>query len=246
MQRWGAGMVWLVRAVLVMAVVLLLLYVVNTPEGVGDDSMVGRATIAAPGIVVVLALLEGLRRWVRAQGPVPLEDSQQAAQQVVNNALKHWEGQALLRRINGPDQMPVGWKWAASEVAIPAEGMNPPHEGPRSGLVTDLVELYRDLDPNWKRLVILGGPGSGKTVAMTLLLINILRDRKPHEPVPVWITLGSWNPKEQSLRDYAAAVIGRDFPSTRAESAGGRAGPAALLDSRQVALFLDGLDEMPT
>jgi predicted NACHT family NTPase len=69
------------------------------------------------------------------------------------------------------------------------------------------------------RLVLIGGPGAGKTGAMILLLLEALRYRQrlPETaridvPVPVWLTLGSWDPSVQGLRDWVMATISRDHP----------------------------------
>jgi hypothetical protein len=69
------------------------------------------------------------------------------------------------------------------------------------------------------RLLLTGDRGAGKTGAMVLLLLEALRHRqrvtdaaKANVPVPVWLTLGSWVPSEQDLRDWVTATIGRDHP----------------------------------
>jgi hypothetical protein len=70
------------------------------------------------------------------------------------------------------------------------------------------------------RLVLIGGPGAGKTGAMMLLLMMEAlhqRDQMPGPeragiPVPVWMTLGSWNPTTQGLREWVLATMARDYP----------------------------------
>ena len=72
-----------------------------------------------------------------------------------------------------------------------------------SGLVTRLHdEVYARLHHG--RLVLIGDPGAGKTGAMILLLLEALRYRqrmpetaRTDVPVPVWLTLGSWDPGVQ-------------------------------------------------
>ena len=94
-------------------------------------------------------------------------------------------------------------------------------------------------------------PGAGKTGAMILLLLEALRYRqrmpetaRTDVPVPVWLTLGSWDPSVQGLRDWVTATMGRDHPYLRATDFGPDA-VAQLFDTGRIALFLDGLDEMP-
>jgi hypothetical protein len=119
------------------------------------------------------------------------------------------------------------------------------------GVVTALYdELYARLGNDV--LVVLGAPGSGKSGAMLLLLLAALRrrhDMRPKDqaraPVPVWITCGSWNPNTTTLGRHVIEVLSRDYPGLTSLDHGGRAAPAALMDHGQLAVFLDGLDEMP-
>ncbi|WP_261553872.1 TIR domain-containing protein [Frankia tisae] len=97
--------------------------------------------------------------------------------------------------------------------------------------------------------MILGGAGSGKTAAMMLLMEEILRTRLnghlgPEEPIPVWLTLGGWNPDTTDPLSWVKSSLARDHPFLRAA----KFGPNVidrLISQRRIALFLDGLDEMP-
>src|SRR5262249_44413718 len=98
------------------------------------------------------------------------------------------------------------------------------------------------------RVVVLGGPGGDKTAAMLLLLIDILEHRPAGsgQPVPVWLTLGGWNPDTTSLRDWVAATLTRDYPGLAAREYGGGSRMAAeVIRTGRGALFLGGLGEVP-
>jgi hypothetical protein len=133
-----------------------------------------------------------------------------------------------------------------------ADGPSEPGEVLDSGLVTRLHdEVYARLQHG--RLVLIGGPGAGKTGAMILLLLEALlyREQVPDAeragvPAPVWLTMGSWDPSEQgqALREWVTETIGRDHEYLRARDFGPDA-VARLFDTGRIALFLDGLDEMP-
>ena len=119
-----------------------------------------------------------------------------------------------------------------------------------SGVVSRLHdEVYARLPRG--RLVVLGGPGAGKTGTMILLVLaaldhraSLAADQRERVPVPVWLTLGGWDPVMTSLRAWAAAGMRRDHPALGAPDFRPDA-PMALVGSGRVALFLDGLDEMP-
>jgi hypothetical protein len=110
-------------------------------------------------------------------------------------------------------------------------------------------ELYACLPHG--RLVLIGKAGAGKTGAMILLLLAALDHRasqpepgRGEVPVPVWLTLGGWNAADTSLATWAVATMYRDHPYLRAVDYGPDAAEQ-MLGTGQLALFLDGLDEMP-
>jgi WD40 repeat protein len=192
-----------------------------------------------------------------------------AADRLAGASHTAWQAEAARRGIATPAPVSVRWHWAAADIAPPrgevvtaaVRGVAPgvlagQSDRPptavvlESGVVTRLHdEVYARLP--YGRLVILGGPGAGKTGAMILLLLQALHHREAAErplkegiPVPVWLTLGGWDPSRQSLREWALTVIDREHPYLRAATFGEHAA-ATLLDTGRLALFLDGLDEMP-
>ena len=119
-----------------------------------------------------------------------------------------------------------------------------------SGVVTRLHnELYAKLPHG--RVIVIGEPGAGKTAAMILLLLAALEYRasrvgeeRERVPVPVWMTMGNWNPETTPLREWAVERINLDHTALRAHQYGENVADA-LLRSGEVALFMDGLDEIP-
>ncbi len=225
----------------------------------------GAAAIALPLLTVTV------RWWLKNRGSPgvvagTLAQVTAAADWLAEAAAARWRREAAGRRIVTPAPATVRWRWAAtdltsprSEVTVPpAPGTGPaplpdlgrPGELLGSGVVTRLHdEVYARLPHG--RLVLIGGPGAGKTGAMILLLLaaldrraSLAADHRARVPVPVWLTLGGWNPAATSLREWAADTMNRDYPALRAPDYGAGAADV-LVRSGRVALFLDGLDEMP-
>ncbi len=69
------------------------------------------------------------------------------------------------------------------------------------------------------RLVIAGGPRSGKSSAAVLLILAALRHRqsvagkvRPEVPVPVMFTLHGWDPGTQRAQDWLAERLRQTYP----------------------------------
>jgi hypothetical protein len=225
------------------------------------------ALLAAIMIVPAVVVWGWQRRHRPMAGTSTRAEADAAADRLAEQTLETWSRQVVQRGIHAPAPVRVRWHWAADKVALPrqelaAAPLLPTDPGPlpsgaddlpqvlNSGLVTRLHdEVYARLHHG--RLVLIGDPGAGKTAAMILLLLEALRYRqrmpetaRTDVPVPVWLTLGSWDPGVQGLRDWVTATMGRDHPYLRAIDFGPNAA-AQLFDTGRIALFLDGLDEMP-
>jgi hypothetical protein len=97
------------------------------------------------------------------------------------------------------------------------------------------------------RLVVLGEPGSGKTMLMVRLVLDLLTRRASGGRVPFLASVASWNPAEQDLRGWLAAQLIIDHPAL-ADPPVGTTEPtraAALLARGLIVPVLDGLDEIP-
>jgi hypothetical protein len=94
-----------------------------------------------------------------------------------------------------------------------------------------------DLVPG--RVVVLGPPGAGKTVAAIVLTLELLKRRAPGDPVPVLLPIARWDPGEH-LHDWIARRLVEDYTGLTREVA------AQLVAAGLVLPVLDGLDELPT
>lgn len=109
-----------------------------------------------------------------------------------------------------------------------------------NGTVADVARRFLTLPR--QRLVVLGEPGSGKSVLAGRLLLDLLDERHSAQPVPVLLPVRTWDPNGEHLDDWivrelATLYYGRDEQV-----------PRQLLLAGALLPILDGLDEisMPT
>jgi len=108
------------------------------------------------------------------------------------------------------------------------------YRSPRKGTLADIVNYFEELQP--QRLVILGAPGSGKTVMAIELILGLLERRKSGGPVPLRIPAASWDP-EDGVQPWLVGYLVQTFRLSE-ETA------RALVDAYQIIPVIDGLDEM--
>ncbi|MGQ0775697.1 MAG: hypothetical protein ACT4NY_14970 [Pseudonocardiales bacterium] len=224
----------------------------------------------APVAITLPALVALLAWWWKGRTSSQVSTPQQvvtAADRLAEGMLDTWRQEAKDRQISTPAPARVRWQWAdvttppAELTTLPEPGAGPrplPEGNPaRPGVLLEagvVTRLHNDLYSRLPHgnLVLIGEAGAGKTGAMILLLLAALDYRlgipdtqRDEIPVPVWLTLGGWDPTTQTLRQWAVATMYRDHPYLRATDYGQDAA-GELLRSGRIALFLDGLDEMAT
>ncbi|WP_406740358.1 NACHT domain-containing protein [Streptomyces atratus] len=174
-----------------------------------------------------------------------------------------WEKEAAGRQINDSYTLPVAWgsvddtlmePWPRlADVARSWPGGAPgdPAEWPAdaAGLAGDgaqIGDVFSRRIPT-RRLVVLGEPGSGKTVLLIRLLLDLIQRRQSGDPVPVLFSLASWDPV-QPLNVWMVERLQSTYPSLRAPASRSRSGPSlaqSLLEAGRIVPLLDGFDELP-
>jgi hypothetical protein len=259
----------LVAVVAVIAVTVAVIVRIQSSSHPVDTATVYSGDLAVVAIAVTLLLAVAGWRWKNGSRRGGISSAAQvaaAAERLAEVMADRWRREAAIRRITTPAPITVQWQWAAEGVTAPRPDIATapvPGAGPvplpdlagQGGLLDSGVvgrlhdEMYARLPHG--RLVVLGAPGAGKTGAMVLLLLAALERRalladeqRKRVPVPVWLTMGRWDPADTSLHEWAVATMNRDHPALRAPEYGPDAA-GELLRGGRVALFLDGLDEMP-
>ena len=90
-------------------------------------------------------------------------------------------------------------------------------------------------------LVVLGEPATGKTIAMLLLLRDLLAESSADDerPVPVPFTLDTWAKDRRPIGDWMVAPLCEKFSLVKSDAA-----QYVLRDHRRILPFLEGLDEV--
>ncbi|MGY5099489.1 NACHT domain-containing protein [Streptomyces sp. 900105245] len=198
---------------------------------------------------------------------LPTMDLKTAANQLTQAVENQWDDEAAIRRMNDPYPLPVGWRAADPDLVEPWEQVadlargwpgGPPGDPTQwpanaaglAGADGQIGEVFAQRVPT-RRLVVLGEPGSGKTMLLVRLLQDLINRRPDGGPVPVLFSLASWDPAHQPLKDYLAQQLRRDHAGLRASAPPAAPGTAqadlaqALLDARLILPLLDGFDELP-
>ncbi|MFC4611526.1 NACHT domain-containing protein [Streptomyces maoxianensis] len=199
--------------------------------------------------VCVLAVGAFLVERGRTREQVPPSDLDGLTEALARAVEEQWRYEEEQRRVHDPVAMGVSWHSAPDALAdqwanicrVPAGATAPALAV--AGRVEQVAEVYRRIPSG--RLVVLGKAGAGKTVLAARLARDLLADRTAGQPLPVIVSVGSWNPATTSLEVWLAGQLLRDHPALAgAVRPGGPTRAAALVSERRVLPILDGFDEI--
>ncbi|MEV5844559.1 hypothetical protein AB0M32_21600 [Streptomyces sp. NPDC051985] len=234
------------------------------------DAATEGVLISAIGTLVsVAALVADVLRGDADPAPAPAEEQRRRAADALAEAVREqWAAEARLRRLQDPEPIDVHWAPADRRLADHPEnvrGIGRPADRdqdrsrhrdrdgsrtrwvPGSGVsgvsrVEDLAGVFTGLPG--RRLVVLGGPGAGKSVLAVRFVLARLAERRPGEPVPVIFPLAGWDPRRTGLREWLAERLAAEHRSLAAVTDGTRTLARGLLDAGLVLPVLDGFDEL--
>ncbi|NRQ37681.1 hypothetical protein HII36_38510 [Nonomuraea sp. NN258] len=205
------------------------------------------------GLLTLAAIVIEARER-RAQRGETSGDLEEAAGWLAGRVRRQWEHEADLRRLHDPLPLQVRWSSTRRPVATERElVMDGPAETgwellPLRGDAGQITQAYLRLPHG--QLVVLGGPGAGKSVLAVLLTLDLLelRESRPIDergPVPVLISIASWNPEVEHLEVFLTRKLSEEHQRLRRPEGEQPSLAAALVADRRILPVLDGLDELP-
>jgi hypothetical protein len=210
-------------------------------------------TLAVLAVLVVAAEARSSRHHseieaTKTPGDADLSD---AAAVLARAVREQWHAEAVVRSLNEPEPIRVRWSSTARPIAAsPSSILGPAAPEGRilrlhlRGDVTQVVEMFRRLPRH--QLVILGAPGAGKSALALLFTLKILATREEGAPVPLLLSLSSWDPRREYFLVWIARRIVEDYPGLANADLYGQKAPWRLVSEGRIIPILDGLDEIPS
>ncbi|MFJ9481459.1 NACHT domain-containing protein [Streptomyces mirabilis] len=165
-----------------------------------------------------------------------------AAEQLAAAVREQWQSEWRLRRLQDPEPLQVRWSAAEAWMSDHLENVGgAPLDLP--DWLDHIADAHGLVAP--RRLAVLGGPGSGKSVLALRFTLDVLARRQPGQPVPVIFSPSNWQADREFLYAWLADRLAEDYPALAARNARGVMRARELLDSGRILPVIDGLDEMP-
>jgi hypothetical protein len=217
----------------------------------GDQwSSIGSWYLALIGIA--LPILQFLWRKPETLKAVTPDVIDSGVDFLASSQKEKWAAEQLARRFGDPWPLPVRWEVTGRAQATTAvwthirSGDTSNKSLPLSGSYEQIYDVFTS-SYSPRRLVILGGSGSGKSMLLLKLVLDVLGKRRSHEPVPVLVSIAGW-PPNIPLDDWLALQLCEEYAPMRvaiASADGTRSLARELVARGYVFPVLDGFDEMP-
>lgn len=205
-----------------------------------------------------------LDRGVYRTGYRPSARLERAAGVLLLKVYEQWEQEAVRRDLSVPPPIPPRWirtdrslvgggdptegsQTRRAHAVLP--GADPVIDIPARGGLEELFSLYAGQGAG--RILLMGGPGSGKSATGIMLLLDELDrrgglldlDQASRIPIPVLLQARSWDPLRQDLAEWFAGQLETVYDILPSREYG--PDPAGdLVRQGRVTLFLDEFDEM--
>jgi nucleoside phosphorylase len=162
---------------------------------------------------------------------------------------QQWRAEEVRRRLHDPMPIPVRWRVVSAVLAVQDHWANVTMGDRRaeviitSGTIADLAQAFLRLPSG--RLVVIGPPGAGKTTSVTRLLLDLIGDDRAPGPVPVLLSISSWDPRVSEIHRWLADRLASEHAGLNRYASDGKTIAMSLVDGGHILPILDGLDEMP-
>jgi hypothetical protein len=157
---------WRILAALAVVAVLIILAVVMWPDGNKREPAQLLGTLVAAASLIGSAIV--LATWALRRRPPPAVPSDtmiaEAKAALVDQVHRQWKEEARIRALGDPQPIPVAWQLTGKRALMDHPRLITEGELTFSGTADDIRALtarFRGLRS--RRLIITGGPGTGKT-----------------------------------------------------------------------------------
>ncbi|WP_380282120.1 NACHT domain-containing protein [Kitasatospora purpeofusca] len=211
----------------------------ESERGQGPTDIRNIVTDSTVHYLVQIGVLNGELHLTVPPPPVPPATPLGLAEErLARSLLYQWRAEADAWDMADPE--PLAVRWVHSRTAL-----GPGTElGGRGDRVGTMAEALLGLDH--RRLLILGGAGAGKTTLAVLLTLELLARRLTRGedvPVPVVLSLESWDAERVNFHDWLIGRIEEEHPGLPRVDGLHPAG--RLVSERRLLPVLDSLDELP-
>ncbi|MGH3152963.1 MAG: NACHT domain-containing protein [Streptosporangiaceae bacterium] len=200
------------------------------------------------GIPVAATLIAPLITWAFSAQPsarVPTSDQLDLAKQAVaDRVLERWrqaaETDAALS--GGAGRLGVPWTWSAADGSSGETFLD---DGPGGTAAAVPAIAARIRQGRSGHVIVVAPAGSGKSTLAQLLVVELLRQAKPGDQVPVLLPVSAWNPDREGLCEWLTRWLADEVPGLSHSSGYGPQAAGSLVNRQMVLPVLDGLDVLP-